>query len=195
MYPESDLIPPQFLKKPVSADSGVVDYLSSDAFRTMSSHGKSGSSRLPGQNNSPGYSPSSPPNVGSMESPPVYTGQLVYDDAVIPSSQPADRLPLAPWDSPAIPPPPARYNQRQQFFKQHQGTPNSSSGRSGSSYDGLEGQTQKLSLNSSAQSKQANQEDALFKDLVDFAKAKSSSSSSLSAKPNPNPNSNPNRSF
>jgi hypothetical protein len=79
-----------------------------------------------------------------------------------------------------LPPPPSRYNQRQQFFGQHHSVPggasNSSSG-SGSSYDSLVGQTQSLSLNPSTPPKQARKEDALFKDLVDFARSKSSSPS------------------
>lgn len=52
---------------------------------------------------------------------------------------------------------------------------------SGSSSDSLVGPTQNLSLNPSTLTKQEKQEDALFQDLVDFAKARSSSSSS---KPN-----------
>jgi hypothetical protein len=112
----------------------------------------------------------------------------VYDGPA-PSSKSADQLPPAPWNTQSspgsLPPPPQRYNQRQQFFE-HQSYPggagHSSSGSS-SSYDSLVGQTQNISLNSlPTPTKQAKPEDALFKDLVDFAKAKSSSSSST--KPN-----------
>ncbi|KAI4387964.1 hypothetical protein MLD38_000346 [Melastoma candidum] len=171
--------PPPFLKKPVSGD--MVNYLSGDAFRNESSRVKSGPSPFLGPDRSvSSYSPSSAPTANrSMESPAFYSGQPVYDDPVVPSSQSAERMPAAPWDYPDIPPPPSRYNQRQQFFEQHHGNSNSGSG-SGSSYDSVVGQTQNLSLNPSAQSKQ---EDALFKDLVDFAKAKSASSTS-SSKPN-----------
>ncbi|KAL0314381.1 UNVERIFIED_CONTAM: TOM1-like protein 3 [Sesamum angustifolium] len=87
----------------------------------------------------------------------------------------------SPWEVPAagnIPPPPSRYNQRQQFFEQqhgHGGGPSRSSSGSGSSYDSLVGQTQNLSIKPPAASTQEKPEDALFRDLVDFAKAKSSS--------------------
>ncbi|KAL2497163.1 Target of Myb protein 1 [Abeliophyllum distichum] len=73
----------------------------------------------------------------------------------------ADELPPAPWDIPApgpLPPPPARYNQRQQFFEQNsygRGISHSSSG-SGSSYDSLVGQTQNLSIKSPATTQQEN---------------------------------------
>ncbi|KAI4320592.1 hypothetical protein MLD38_034054 [Melastoma candidum] len=173
--------PPPFLKKPVSGNSDPVDYLRGDAFRNESSRNKSGPSPFLGPDRSvSSYSPSSLPATNrSMESPTLYSGKPVYDAPVVPSGQSVERLPAVPWDNPAIPPPPSRYNQRQQFFEQHHGNSNSSSG-SGSSHDSVVGQTQNLSLNPTAQSKQ---EDALFKDLVDFAKAKSSSSSS-SSKPN-----------
>ncbi|KAK4751979.1 hypothetical protein SAY87_020777 [Trapa incisa] len=58
--------------------------------------------------------------------------------------------------------------------------PHHSSGSS--SYDSLVNQAHGLSISSSGQPKSPNQEDALFKDLVDFAKAKSSSSAA--SKPN-----------
>lgn len=94
-----------------------------------------------------------------------------------------EQLPPPPWEvqsSGSLPPPPSKYDQRQQFFEQHQAFPGgiSHGSGSGSSYDELAGQTQNLSLNqpkrSSPTAKQAKPEDALFKDLVDFAKAKSS---------------------
>ncbi|KAJ6681582.1 TOM1-LIKE PROTEIN [Salix koriyanagi] len=184
--------PPPSSKKPVSADSGMIDYLSGDLYKSE------GPPRTPELtslkfpihskvSSSPPYSPtlsaSSPPS-NAMNSSPVLTGQPMYDEPA-PLSQSGDRLPPAPWDTQPpvfLPPPPSRYNQRQQFFGQHNSVPggasNSSSG-SGSSYDSLVGQTHSLSLNLSTPPKQAKKEDALFKDLVDFAKSKSSSPSKL----------------
>ncbi|OEL18805.1 TOM1-like protein 2 [Dichanthelium oligosanthes] len=94
-------------------------------------------------------------------------------------------LPKAPWEPQAaagsLPPPPARYGQRQQYFEQSV----YSGGTNGGSYDGLATQTENLSLNQNekstssrpAPSRQAKPEDSLFKDLVDFAKTKPSSPS------------------
>ncbi|KAL3735578.1 hypothetical protein ACJRO7_024663 [Eucalyptus globulus] len=179
------LAPPPSSKKPISGDSGTVDFLSGGAYKSEGFVDTSQPFRPPNHlDNS--YSP---PSYGkSPETSPIYDRQPAYDEP-LPLSRSADRLPPAPWDttqSPTvIPPPPSRYNQRQQFFDQKQGFPGSShsSSESGSSYDSLVGHTQNMSLNSSTPTKQAKQEDALFKDLVDFAKAKSSSSSS-SSKPN-----------
>ncbi|KAB5557257.1 hypothetical protein DKX38_008166 [Salix brachista] len=184
--------PPPSSKKPVSADSGMIDYLSGDLYKSE------GPPRTPELtslkfpihskvSSSPPYSPtlsaSSPPS-NAMNTSPVLTGQPMYDEPA-PLSQSGDRLPPAPWDTQPpvyLPPPPSRYNQRQQFFGQHHSVPggasNSSSG-SGSSYDSLVGQTHSLSLNLATPPKQAKKEDALFKDLVDFAKSKSSSPSKL----------------
>ncbi|XP_030465383.1 TOM1-like protein 4 [Syzygium oleosum] len=172
-------------KKPISGDSGTVDFLSGDAFKSEGSIDTSRPFRPPNHSDN-SYSP---PSYGkSPETSPIYDRQPAYDEP-LPLSRSADRLPPAPWDttqSPAaIPPPPSRHNQRQQFFDQKQGFPGSShsSSGSGSSYDSLVAHTQNMSLNPSTPTKEAKQEDALFKDLVDFAKAKSSSSSS-SSKPN-----------
>jgi len=93
-------------------------------------------------------------------------------------------VPKAPWEPQAaagsLPPPPARYGQRQQYFEQNV----YSGGSNGGGYDGLVTQTENLSLNQNekssassrpAASRQTKPEDSLFKDLVDFAKAKPSS--------------------
>ncbi|KAL5204892.1 hypothetical protein ABZP36_009763 [Zizania latifolia] len=99
----------------------------------------------------------------------------------------SEDLPKAPWEAQApgsLPPPPARYGQRQQYFEQ-QGFP---SGNNGGGYNGLVNQTESLSLNQrntenekgapvSTTSRQTKPEDSLFKDLVDFAKNKPSSPS------------------
>ncbi|GMI90830.1 TOM1-LIKE 3 [Hibiscus trionum] len=173
-------LPPS--KSQAATNAGVVDYLSGDTYKTENSP----ESREPPphsvrtRTHTTPLAPSSPPyHSGDSGSSPLFSGQPVYDKpASLSKSADAELLPPAPWDTPAgnIPPPPSKFNQRQQFFGG--GSSNSSNG-SGSSYDSLVGQTQNLSLNST---KEAKPEDALFKDLVDFAKAKSSSSS----KPNNN---------
>ncbi|EEF42056.1 TOM1-like protein 4 [Ricinus communis] len=184
------LPPPPASKRPVSVDSGMIDYLSGDAYKSQGSPEKSDPTPFTvpihsNKNSSPPYSPtlsaSSPPSQ-AVNSSPLFTGQPEYDEPA-PLRKSADGLPPAPWDTPSsvsLPPPPSRYNQRQQFFEQQHGfTPGASHSSSGSSssYDSLVGQTQNLSLNSSTPTKQTKPEDALFKDLVDFAKAKSSSPS------------------
>lgn len=104
-------------------------------------------------------------------------------------------LPSAPWEevqtSGSLPPPPSKYNQRQQFFQQQQqktlsGGASHANG-SVSSYDRLVRRTHNLSLQqqdahpsdaqeSSTLVRLSKQEDKIFKDLVDFAKARSPSS-------------------
>ncbi|KAL0351551.1 UNVERIFIED_CONTAM: TOM1-like protein 3 [Sesamum calycinum] len=123
---------------------------------------------------------SSPPDDFINPTASMFAPKPTHDEPA-PSSKSADQLPPAPWEVPAagnIPPPPSRYNQRQQFFEQQHGHgvgPSRSSSGSGSSYDSLVGQTQNLSIKPPAASTQEKPEDALFRDLVDFAKAKSSS--------------------
>jgi len=154
----------------------VVDYLSGDTYKTEGSPQNSERTSFA----APVHSSPNPTSSVSSSRPhavstsaPIFSSQPVYDEQ--PSSE---RLPQAPLDAQSsgiIPPPPSKYNQRQQFFEQ-QGASHSSSG-SNSSYDSLVGQTQNLSLNSSTPTKEQKPEDALFKDLVDFAKSKTSSSS------------------
>uniref|UniRef100_A0A2C9U385 VHS domain-containing protein n=1 Tax=Manihot esculenta TaxID=3983 RepID=A0A2C9U385_MANES len=182
------LPPPPASKKPVSTGSGTIDYLSGDVYNSQGSprNLETTSNNVPpyfSSNFSPPHSPtlsapSPPPHAVNSSS--LISGRPLYDEPA-PLSKSADQLPPAPWDTPShgsLPPPPSKYNQRQQFFEQSQGPIGSSTG---ASYDNLVGQTQNISLNSSTPTKQAKPEDVLFKDLVDFAKAKSSSSSS---KPN-----------
>ncbi|KAJ0926130.1 putative target of Myb protein [Helianthus annuus] len=138
----------------------------------------------PKPSTNPPKPPSPPPPSDDYINPTatLFTDQPTYDEP-----KPKDHSPLSQYTAaPAvsIPPPPAKHSERRQFFDQNH-TSLSSSG-SGSSYDSLVGQTQNLSLNSSTPPKKEKPEDALFKDLVDFAKAKSSSPSSSSY---------PNRSF
>ncbi|PAN41650.1 hypothetical protein PAHAL_8G059300 [Panicum hallii] len=95
-------------------------------------------------------------------------------------------IPKAPWEPQAaagsLPPPPARYGQRQQYFEQNV----YSGGSNGGGYDGLVMETENLSLSQNEKSsvsrpavaaRQAKPEDSLFKDLVDFARTKPSSPS------------------
>ncbi|KAJ6730559.1 TOM1-LIKE PROTEIN [Salix viminalis] len=185
------LPPPPSSKNPVSKEMGMIDFLSGDVYKSEGSSQISEPTpfKVPMHSDvssSPPYSPtlsaSSPPSI-AVNSSPGLTGHPVFDEPAPPLSQSGDRLPPAPWDAqPAgsLPPPPSRHNQRQQFFEQNLGVvggASQSSSGSGSSYDSLAVQTQNLSLNSSTPPKQAKPEDALFKDLLDFAKSKSSSSS------------------
>ncbi|KAM1120653.1 hypothetical protein ACFX13_002457 [Malus domestica] len=191
------LPPPPSSQRPITLGPGVIDYLSGEAYKSEGSSATSESTSFAAPVHSSSTSrltplSPSPPSSQNTTPSPIFTGKPVYDEPA-PRSKSIDGLPPAPWDTQSLgnpqspgngqspvslPPPPSRYNQRQQFFEK-QGVPGSGSG---SSYDNLVGQTQNLSLNSSTPTKQVKQEDALFKDLVDFAKAKSSSS-------------NPNRSF
>ncbi|KAE8656343.1 hypothetical protein F3Y22_tig00117005pilonHSYRG00468 [Hibiscus syriacus] len=149
-------LPPLASKSPVVTNAGVVDYLSGDTYKT-----------------------GIPPKEENLH---LIPGQPVYDKpASLYKSADAELLPPAPWDTPAgnIPPPTSKFNQRHQFLEHQHGYPGGSSNSSNgsSSYDSLVGQTQNLSLNSTTPTKEVKPKDALFKDLLDFAKAKSSSSS------------------
>ncbi|KAK5832264.1 Target of Myb 1 [Gossypium arboreum] len=173
------LPPPPPSKSLVATNSGMVDYLSGDTYKSENSP----ETREPAAHSVRTRTSSPPYPSGDSGSSPMLSGQPIYDKpASLSKSADSELLPPAPWDTAAgnLPPPPSKFNQRQQFFEQQHGYPggssNSSNG-SGSSYDGLVGQTQNLSLNSTTPTKQEKPEDALFKDLVDFAKAKSSSSS------------------
>uniref|UniRef100_A0A0E0F3A2 VHS domain-containing protein n=1 Tax=Oryza meridionalis TaxID=40149 RepID=A0A0E0F3A2_9ORYZ len=144
-------------------------------------------------------SESNPPAVNRQES-------LPDDDFINPTAMPGfssssnankygdsgEDLPKAPWEAQApgsLPPPPARYGQRQQYFEQQHGIP---SGNNGGGYNGLVSQTEGLSLNQRntenergssvpTASRQTKPEDSLFKDLVDFAKNKPSPAASACA--------------
>ncbi|KAK6115608.1 hypothetical protein DH2020_007877 [Rehmannia glutinosa] len=101
----------------------------------------------------------------SSESTNTSGPKTTCDEAVL-TSKSADQLPSAPYDVVAtrdLSPPPSGFTQI--------GGPSHSS----ISYDSLVGQTQNLSIKSPGPTEQEKPEDALFKDLVDFAKAKSSS--------------------
>ncbi|XVF64448.1 hypothetical protein PTKIN_Ptkin09bG0170600 [Pterospermum kingtungense] len=186
------LPPPPSSKRPVATNASMVDFLSGDAYKYDDSPERREATPY---STPPTYTNSSPHLISTLapSSPPsrpadsgsslVFSGQPIYDKpASLTKSADAEQLPPAPWDSPAgnLPPPPSRFNQRQQFFQQqhsYTGGSSHSNNGSGSCHDNLVGQTQNLSLNSTTPTKQVKPEDALFKDLVDFAKAKSSSSS------------------
>ncbi|XP_023755684.1 TOM1-like protein 4 [Lactuca sativa] len=181
------LPPPPASRKPVSGDSGLmVDYLSGDAYSSAERSSVSASG--------PTVRPSTtPPKPSALPLPDddyinptatMFIDQASYDE---PKSRDPSPVPVGQYGAPpvSIPPPPAKQSQRQQFFNQNQHGSHSSSGSgSGSSFDGLVGQTQNLSVNPSMPAKKEKPEDALFKDLVDFAKAKSSSPSGSSSYPN-----------
>ncbi|KAL1557091.1 TOM1-like protein 4 [Salvia divinorum] len=176
----SPILPPT---KPTSTDSGKVGYLS-DNERSTGASGST-SSAVPAHSSSQkSFPPPSPTDSSSSDddfinpttsalapTPPALNGSAA-------TSKYADPLPPA---GNLLPPPPIRYSQRQQFFKQRQanggGTSSSSSRSSGSSFDSLIGQTKNLSLRSPpGATEQEKSDDALFRDLVEFARAKSSSS-------------------
>lgn len=166
--------PPSYRKS--TPDASMVDFLSGEAYNA----------ERPVQtrsNNTNAIPPPTPSLSSSSSLPSDYvnpTASMFTGDPVTDEPPPKPKSTDAPT---FLPPPPAKYNQRQQFFEQ-QSSPGGAShlgNGSGSSYDGLVGPTRNLSLNPTTPTKQEKQEDALFQDLVDFAKKRSSSSSS---KPN-----------
>ncbi|KAH6785803.1 hypothetical protein C2S51_038258 [Perilla frutescens var. frutescens] len=179
------IVPSPFSRKPTSTNSNKVGYLSSDVYETEPLSRTSGSTSTAVPTHSSSRNSSSPPSpVHSSSSDDDFINPTasVFSpkpklNGAAPMSKSSDELPPAPAG--ILPPPPSRYNQRQQFFEKQQvhGTgASSSSGRSsGSSFDSLVGQAQNLSIRSPAAVKQEKSDDALFRDLVEFAKAKSSS--------------------
>eukprot|EP00262_Sarcandra_glabra_P011657 TRINITY_DN2846_c0_g2_i1.p1 TRINITY_DN2846_c0_g2~~TRINITY_DN2846_c0_g2_i1.p1 ORF type:complete len:512 (+),score=102.14 TRINITY_DN2846_c0_g2_i1:220-1755(+) len=185
IYATPIIPPPPSSRKASGTDSSTVDYLSGDVYGSEKSTDQQQLTppvSVPLHSDLHVSSPSE--RKATLSSPPK------YDDEPSIAEKSTEQLPPAPWEvqssAPSIPPPPSKYNQRQQFFEQQHGV-------SGYSYDGLIGQTQNLSLRQgtphpsdsqdsmTTPTRQTKPEDALFKDLVDFAMTKPSSSSS--AKP------------
>ncbi|MQL70557.1 hypothetical protein Taro_002873 [Colocasia esculenta] len=176
--PSPLLPPPPPSNRPVNTDASPIDYLSGDVYGS----GKASDAHVSPQPVPTVLLSSAPTRSEPNQSAPLH-GRPIYDEPVQTEKSNTEELPRAPWEvnpTSFLPPPPSKYNQRQQFFEQ-QHAPGSNTGPS---YDGLIGQTQNLSLqgkttslDSSPPAKQTKPEDSLFKDLVDFAKAKSSSPS------------------
>ncbi|KAK9110318.1 hypothetical protein Sjap_018378 [Stephania japonica] len=192
--------PPPPSRKTNGSDDNMIDYLSGDAYNSnkLSEVLQVTPPSVPPHSNNTFVSPprtlpsltSTSPLQGRDSNSSIFTGLPKFDEPLQPAKSP-EQLPTAPWEvqsSTSLPPPPSKHNQRQQFFEQQNqgfssGSSHSSSG-SGFSYDEIVSGTQNLNLdqrkneaqNSSTPTKQTKSEDALFKDLVDFAKAKSSPS-------------------
>ncbi|XP_077249801.1 TOM1-like protein 3 [Tasmannia lanceolata] len=179
----SPILPPPPSSKKTGTDSVTVDYLSGGIYQSErpSEPSNTAPRSVPVHPNSHVGPPPMP--TLTLSSPPWQPNHV----------EPSQTSKSSPWEvqpSVSIPPPPSKYNQRQQFFEQHNQTLSSGTSYgsgSGFSYDGLVGQTQNLSihpsesLDSSPPTRQTKPEDNLFKDLVDFAKAKSSPSAKPSS--------------
>lgn len=197
----SPLVPPSSIpsssKRPAAGNTTAVDYLSGDSYysercsetsnTTISTHPPA----LDDHINPTATMFDEPTQLTKPIDPPPRTTKTTTsthpsppsDDYINPFAaiNEPDQFTKAMDGPPSIPPPPSKHSQRRQFFEKSQGLPagplSSSSGSgsgSGLYYDSLVGETWKLSINSSISTKKEKPEDALFKDLVDFAKAKSS---------------------
>ncbi|XP_048130177.1 TOM1-like protein 3 isoform X2 [Rhodamnia argentea] len=174
------LPPPPSSQRPVAGNSSSIDYLSGDIYKYEEVPGTMGStlSSLPDSNttsmtSTPSPSLLSPSHVATSIKSPTYLG---VPEPGPTSGHPTEKQPSAPLDasfSSSIP-----YNQREQVTEQQVAFPGNTNSciETGSSHDSLVGQTQKLSLDSPAADKKVKQEDMLFKDLIDFARARPSSS-------------------
>ncbi|XP_043719036.1 TOM1-like protein 3 [Telopea speciosissima] len=184
------LPPPPSSKWPISTDAGKVDYLSGDAYGSERSleppEPKPSVIPFHSDNTQTSFLSSPPSHAKDSTLSSEFSGPPKYDIPVQ-TAKSTEKLPPTPENvqSPSpLPPPPSKYNQRQQYFEHQQGLAGGALyNGSGSefSYDGLLGQAQNLSLNhgktnSPDSSTSTKSEDALFKDLVDIAKAKPSSS-------------------
>lgn len=155
---------------PTSKETATVDFLSGDNYGSDSS-------------DEPVLPPPPPPFLTS-DPKAAYYSVPKFDE---PTPLANEELPKAPWESSqsqpsvSLPPPPAKYGQRQQYFEQQQYGYGSNNAM-GAGYDGMVNETRDLSIKETkGNSSQAKPEDSLFKDLLDFAKAKSSSPTSKPA--------------
>ncbi|XAR62879.1 hypothetical protein NMG60_11017794 [Bertholletia excelsa] len=167
----SPILPPPPSYKKSTSETAIVDYLSGDAYEAERSSGASGSSPL--------VLPSSSNNTNSVLSLSPMLSPSPSSDKLYPTSPLLSGGPIYDESPSRLPPQASIHNQRQQFFEP-EALPdgaNPSSGGSSSAYNGLVGQTNNLSLNPSTPTKQEKQEDAMFKDLIDFASSKTSSPS------------------
>lgn len=180
VYSAPILPPPPPAKKPSAPDTVLVDFLSGDLYAEKK---QSVENINPSSPTLTHYSP--PFSASDSASPSNFSAPPKYDDETIQRTKSNEIPPKAPWEAQQptgfLPPPPSRHSQRQQFFEQQQTSLSDSD-----SFNGLAAKTEDLSLNpqkfshhsdaqdSSASTHQTKPEDALFKDLVDFAKAKSS---------------------
>ncbi|XP_076946641.1 TOM1-like protein 4 isoform X2 [Bidens hawaiensis] len=162
------LPPPPSSKRPISFDSGMMfDYLSGNTYTSKSS--------------------SPPPPPAKPSSLPPISDDYINPTATLFTSKPSYPEPSYPepsYPKPTYPEPSYPEPSYPEPFYPEPSYPEPTYAKP--SYDSLAGQTKNLSLNSKPPPKKEKPEDALFKDLVDFAKAKSSTSSTSSY---------PNRSF
>ncbi|KAJ6805782.1 target of Myb protein 1-like [Iris pallida] len=115
-YKSSFLAPPPSSKNPVITDVPAFDYLSGDVYKEETS-------------SSVTVDRPSPPVLSMSSSPPsttpsAFSLQPKYDEPVQATKSLAEVAPKATWESQPsnsyLPPPPSKYNQRQQFFEQQQ---------------------------------------------------------------------------
>nr|XP_009401116.2 PREDICTED: target of Myb protein 1-like isoform X1 [Musa acuminata subsp. malaccensis] len=185
---QSPFLPPPQPSKPISTDASRVNYSSGDVFRSEQALDAPADPPVPPATLSPVIPSASAPSLESDELPR-------YDETIQAAKFSTDQLPKVPREhqpSGLLPPPPSKYGQRQQFFEQQKH--GLSGGDSGVSFNGSLDQNWSLYSNQentslgpkhdqqhlegqnvSPSTRQTKPEDALFKDLVDFARAKSSS--------------------